>query len=228
MKPRLLVIIPAFNEQETVGDVISAIPAAILGVRHTVVVINDGSTDATVQEAYQAGVHVISHRLNRGLGGALGTGFAFAEKENYDLLVTLDADGQHNPKDIPRLIDPIIRGTADVVIGSRIASRTMPLLRKIVNILSNIATLVLFGIVTSDSQSGLRAFSKKAFHNISIKTQGMEVSSEIFREIKKHHLHKVEIPIEAIYTNYSLRKGQQITNALNVFWKLILHQFRFI
>ncbi len=226
---KLAIIIPAFNENVMIGNVIKSVPKKILHFQKpAIIVINDGSTDGTKNQARRAGARVISHPLNRGLGGALGTGFMLAKKEKFDLVVTLDADGQHNPVDISRLIQPIIDGKADVVIGSRLMSSTMPPLRKLINIFSNIATFILFGIATSDSQSGFRAFSKKAIRKISIKTQGMEVSSEIFREIQRNNFTKVEIPIAAIYTNYSLGKGQRITNAPNVFWKLLLHQFRFI
>ena len=226
---KLAIIIPAFNEEAMIQKVIMSIPRKIPHCQKpTIIVINDGSTDGTKNQVKSTDARVVTHILNRGLGGALGTAFMLTKKERYDVIVTLDADGQHNPTEISRLIQPIIDGVADVVIGSRLMSPTMPPLRKLINIFSNVVTFLLFGIMTSDSQSGFRAFSKAAIEKISIKTQGMEVSSEIFREIQKHNLTKVEIPIKAIYTNYSLSKGQRISNAPNVFWKLMLHQFRFL
>ncbi len=221
---KIFVIIPAFNEETMVAKVISKIPRRLVGVgKVTTVVVDDGSTDLTSFEARRAGATVIRHSVNCGLGGALGTGFAYAKKNKADIVITMDADGQHNPSDILPMIKQINKKKVDVIIGSRmIAKQKMPLDRQIINFLGNIATYVLFGIWTSDSQSGMRAFTKKALDKIEIKTNRMEVSTEFFKEIKRNNLTFSEVAIKPIYTIYSRNKGQKNLNALDVFYKIFL------
>lgn len=224
---KLLIVIPAFNEERLIAQVLSSIPKKISGFNYiSKIIINDGSSDNIKVIAHKLKTPIITHIINRGLGAALATGFEYARNENYDVLVTFDADGQHEGKDIERLIKPILQKEADVVIGSRLLSNSpMPLTRKIINKTSNILTFILFAVWTTDSQSGLRVFNKLAINKIRLKSQRMEVSSEIFKEISRLKLRLSEIPINSIYTSYSLGKGQKITNAPNVFWKLLLHRF---
>lgn len=225
---KLLIILPAYNEEEKIGEVLKDIPRRIKGISEIEkLVIDDGSTDKTSEIALKSKATVLKHVINRGLGGAIGTGFEFARNDKADIVVTFDSDGQHRPQDIEPLIKPILDKKADVVIGSRfIKLKEMPPDRMLINLLSNIATFLLFGIYTSDSQSGLRAFNKNAISKIDIKTQRMEVSSEIFKEIKRNNLKFTEIPIQAIYTEYSRRKGQKNTNAIPTFYKLFLRLVR--
>lgn len=226
---KLLVAIPAFNEEASIGEVLDKIPKKIAGnVWVEVVVVDDGSSDKTSFIAKEKGVVVLKHIINRGLGAALTTAFEYAKIRRVELLVTLDADGQHDPKDIGRLIKPIVKGCYDVVIGSRLIRdySLMPPFRRIINILANVLTYFLSGIWSTDSQSGFRAFSKRAINKIKLVTQGMEVSSEFFGQIKENNLNYTEISIRPIYTSYSLAKGQRNSNALNVFWKLLINFLR--
>lgn len=228
MKLKLVVIVPAFNEAPVIGQVIQDIKQATKALQPEIVVINDGSTDATAHIARKSGAEVFTHRLNRGLGASLGTGLAYAKLVHADLAVTLDADGQHYPADINRVIQPILAKKADVVIGTRLNSPDghMPLDRRLINGLSNLLTWLLFGVWTTDSQSGFRAFSKTAIHHFELKTERMEVSSEIFAEVHRHRLKLAEVPIKVIYTPYSRRKGQPSLNAFRVFFKLLLRLAR--
>lgn len=223
-----MIAIPAFNENKTIREVIRKVPKKFAFVESVkIVVIDDGSTDDTATVAKYKKVRIVKHLINRGLGAALKTAFIIARQLNADILVTIDADGQHDPKDIRRLIKPIIKRKADVVIGSRLLRyRQMPIDRKAVNYLANIVTFLLTGVSTSDSQSGLRAFNKNAIKKINLITQRMEVSSEIFNEIKKNKLSIKEVGIKPIYTQYSLNKGQSIMNAPNVLLKLFIRLFR--
>ncbi len=225
---KLLIILPAYNEEEKIGEVLKNLPRRINGISEIEkIVVDDGSTDKTSEIALKSKATVLKHVINRGLGGAIGTGFEYARNKNADIVVTFDSDGQHRSQDIEPLIKPILDKKADVVIGSRFLKlKEMPPDRILINILSNIATYILFGIYTSDSQSGLRAFNKISLNKIEIKTQKMEVSSEIFKEIKRNNLKFTEIPIVAVYTEYSRRKGQKNSNALPIFIKLFLRMLR--
>lgn len=219
-----LVIVPAFNEEHTIRDVILKIPRKIKNHGLDILVINDGSFDKTEKIARKFGVKVISHLLNRGLGAALGSGFEFARIGSYDFLVTLDGDGQHDPKEISKLLGPIFNKKADFVVGSRIFKEGMPAFRRLITFLASLATYVLTGVWTSDSQSGFRAFSKKAITVITIQVDKMEVSSDFFSQCREKNLRMVEIPITPIYTEYSLKKGQSLFNSFNIVGKLTLQK----
>ncbi len=217
---KIFIVMPAFNEEKVIGRVIDSVRSEGFD---NLIVIDDGCEDGTAEIADKRGAIVYRHLLNRGLGGALGTGLAGALKLEADVIVTFDSDGQHNPKDIRNVISPILKGKADVVIGSRLINpKGMPLLRRVGNFGLNIITYILFGVWTTDSQSGFRAFSAQAAKKINIRTNRMEVSSEIIREIGRNRLRFQEVPIKAIYTDYSLRHGQSSINAIRIVAKLIL------
>lgn len=221
---KLLIGIPAYNEAQTIAQVIRSLPRKISGVSVLdILVVDDGSWDQTPAIAEAAGAQVVSHLLNRGLGAALKTIFTYARLQNYDILVTFDADGQHHAGDLEKIIRPILNGNVDIVIGTRWKNtKDRPLVRFIVNQLGNILTYLLFGVWTSDSQSGLRAFNKKGIKLINLQSDGMEVSSEFFREIRMNRLSFVEVPIRVIYTDYSRLKGQKISNAPNILFQLLI------
>jgi glycosyltransferase involved in cell wall biosynthesis len=218
---RLVVVVPAYNEERTVGEVVRSLrPSADL-----VLVVDDGSGDRTSAVAAAAGGEVYQHVINRGLGAALGTGIAAAVGLGADIVVTFDADGQHKVEDITRLIEPIRSGAADMAIGCRIADRKrMPVSRRLANWVGNALTFVLFGIWVKDSQSGLRAFSRRAAEQLDIKTDRMEVSSEIIQEIKRHGWRLAEVPIQPVYTEYSLSKGQSFVVGLKTAGRLLFNR----
>ncbi len=226
---KLLIVVPAFNEAPVIVQTIKEIQIATSSLPHTyILVIDDCSRDNTYQLAQSTKVQVLRHVINRGLGGALGTGLAYARKHDFDYLITIDADGQHDPQDIHKLLLPLTKNRADVVIGSRTISTKgkIPLDRVILNYLSNLFTRIMYGVYSTDSQSGFRAFNRQAIHHITIKTQRMEVSSEIFSDIKTHQLRLAERPIKVIYTDYSRAKGQPNSNAISIIIKSILRLFR--
>lgn len=225
---KLVIIIPALNEGLVIGGVLKSIPKKFAGVTSTkIIVVDDGSTDNTKNEAKKTGVDVISHAINRGLGAAIKTGLDWAKLKNANVALTFDADGQHNPNDIQKIIEPIVTSKADIVIGSRFKSRQeIPWDRFILNLIANWVTLVLFGVKSTDTQSGLRGFSKRAIELIDYKADRMEFSSEIFLESRRHNLKVVEVPIKAIYTKYSRGKGQKNTNAIPIFFKFLVKFFR--
>ncbi len=210
---------PAFNEERTIGAVILKLKPHV----EQIIVIDDGSRDKTRQTAIQNGARVYRHPINRGLGGALSTGIKAALLNGADIMITLDADGQHDPEEIPKLIKPILDNEADVVIGSRFLVRQpMPLFRRMGIPFFNLITFLLFGIWSTDSQSGMRAFNRKTAQALEIHTNGMEVSSEILKEVKTKRFKLKEIPIKSIYTDYSLSKGQGFVPGLKTLSKLFI------
>lgn len=221
---RVIVIVPAYNEEQTMVGVIRGLKQHGLT---RIIVVDDGSSDRTGELACRENVIFLRHILNRGLGGALGTGIKAALQLGPEMIVTFDADGQHDPQDVPRLLEPIERGEAEVVIGSRMLDPIgMPRSRRLANWIANILTYLLFHVWTTDSQSGLRALSREAAARIHIRTNGMEVSSEIIAETVSHRLKYTEVPVKAIYTDYSLSKGQSFTVGLRTLQKLILAKVR--
>ena len=220
----VVIVIPAYNEERTILGVIRGLKQHGF---ERLIVVDDGSTDRTSELACQEGVILLRHVLNRGLGGALGTGISAALRLGAERIVTFDADGQHDPDDIPRMLEPIEKGEADVVIGSRMLDPIgMPYSRRLANWIANVATLFLFRGWTTDSQSGLRAFSGQAATRMRIMTSGMEVSSEIIAETVKNSLKCKEVRVKAIYTDYSLSKGQNFKLGVQTLIKLILAKLR--
>jgi len=221
---KLAIVIPAYNEESIIGKVIEHVQAVDLKeIEKEIVVVDDGSADRTGSIAQNKGVLVIQHIVNRGVGGALGTGFEAALRRGADIIVTCDADGQHSADDIGRVVEPIRAGQVDVVLGSRmINAQGMPWTRRMANHVANLVTLILFGIRTTDSQSGLRGFSRSASMQIRIRTNTYEVNSEMCGEIRRHHLKYTEVPIQTIYTSYSMSKGQGFKVGIKTLIRLIL------
>jgi len=203
---RVWVVVPAFNEATAIGGVVSEL------VRHGgwyVVVVDDGSTDATGEAAGRAGAVVVRHVLNLGQGAALQTGIDLAVARGAACIVTFDADGQHDPQDVPALLAALDRG-ADVALGSRFlgrvegatGSRTV-LLRAAVR-LSN----ALSGLQLSDAHCGLRAFRASAAPALRIAQERMAHASELLRNVRRSGLRLAEVPVTIRYTTYSRTKGQ--------------------
>jgi glycosyltransferase involved in cell wall biosynthesis len=225
----LHLILPAFNEARVIQNTLRNLPPRIEGIDElTIVVVDDGSTDATADEVMRSGdgrVVLLRHAINRGLGGALGTGLAYARQHGADYIITYDADGQHAPEDIANVLGPLVAGSADAVIGSRLIDpKGMPWYRVIGNWGLNLFTFFIFGMWTTDSQSGLRGFSRAALERIEIRMDRMEVSSEFIKEIRRCRLRYSEVPIRAIYSDYSLAKGQRNINGFNILIRLVLHR----
>ncbi len=217
---KVIALIPAWNEQTTIAEVIKKTRPHV----DRVLVVNDGSTDNTKTIALEQRATVVSHAINRGLGAAIGTGFAAAIKLGADAVITLDADGQHDPEEIPKFTEALKKG-ASVVIGTRMKTRSgMPWYRQVAQVLGNLTTFVLFGAWVTDSQSGFRGFARDALSKIEIKTNRMEVSSELIAESKRNKLEITEVPIKAIYTEYSLSKGQSFFVGIKTLLKLIFRR----
>lgn len=217
-------VIPAFNEEKAIGDVVKKLRAQAdkANISYQIVVVDDGSKDNTAAVARRSGAYVIRHILNTGAGGATATGLSYAQQNGFDLATTLDADGQHSAGDVVKGIEIMKDGEADLLIGSRLIDATGMSRAKIIGNrgLSTI-TYLLFGISITDSQSGLRIFSKRALEELKWKTSGYEFCSEMLWRAKQQGLRVEEYPIKAIYTDYSKSKGQNNWNAVNIVKSLV-------
>ncbi|PCJ56083.1 MAG: hypothetical protein COA79_19880 [Planctomycetota bacterium] len=216
---KIFIVIPAFNESLQISNTIESLFSKGF---HNIIVVDDGSTDSTFEDAKSHGVIVVQHPVNLGVGAATATGMEVAKRENADVVVTFDADGQHHPDDIENIIQPILDKEKDVVIGNRDFTNGMPSLRRIANFAGNFITWAISGLFVSDSQSGLKAFSKTAIDSINISASGYEYCSEIFREIHYKNIKWCEISIQAIYTDYSKAKGQSFATGLSTASKLVV------
>jgi len=157
-------VIPAFQATATIGDVVTRARATLPDAQ--VIVGDDGSTDGTGEEGREKGASVLTHPRNRGKGVALRTGIARACADDADLIVTLDADGQHPPQEIPRLLAPLAEGRADLVLGARRRDGVMPLSRRFTNWLSAALASRIAGQRLHDAQTGFRAFTRAVVERI--------------------------------------------------------------
>jgi glycosyltransferase involved in cell wall biosynthesis len=192
-----LVCIPAFDEERTIGDIVKK----SCQYADKVLVCDDGSTDNTAKIAKENGAQVILHNKNLGYGAAIITLFDQARKEKADIMITIDGDGQHDPDQIPLLIETLVEQQVDVVIGSRFLDKnsSTPSYRKrgikIITSASNFGT----NFKVSDAQSGFRAYSKKSVESIYPTETGMGVSTEILLKISNKGLSLAEVPISVSY-----------------------------
>ncbi|HUD06072.1 MAG TPA: glycosyltransferase family 2 protein [Candidatus Saccharimonadales bacterium] len=216
---KLCIIVPAYNEDTTISKVVVDLIKVFKNSRFNdfqVVVVDDGSKDDTSAKAAKAGAYVISHILNMGTGSATATGLSYAQQNGYTLAATLDADGQHDPKDVLSGIELMEKGY-DLLIGSRlIDNQGMSKVKILGNKGLSYITYILFGINVTDSQSGLRVFSQRALNELTWKTSGYEFCSEMLWRAKQLGLNINEFPIHVIYTDYSKQKGQNNWNAFNI------------
>lgn len=225
----LIIVIPAYNEAQVIGSVIDSLPKTLKKItKVTPLVVDDHSRDETAKIARNHGAKCIIHQINLGAGGATITGFEAAKRMKADLIVTMDADGQHAAADLANIIRPITHKKYDVVIGSRLIriGKDMPAYRLAGNWALNLITYLFFGIWVTDSQSGFKAFSRHAIDKIKLSTNGYEFCSEIIGQIKRHKLRYKEVPISTIYTKYSKMKGQSPLNAINIILNLLTRGIR--
>jgi glycosyltransferase involved in cell wall biosynthesis len=210
-------VIPAYNEEGAIADVVSSLQKE-LAKHHVdtykIVVVSDGSKDNTVKFAKaQKNTVVLDHVINMGAGAATRTGLSYALLQKYDIAVTLDADGQHLPKDVVAVYESIAKGKADIVIGNRLWDKDgMPLIKRVGNKGLSFITTVMYGSNIKDSQSGLRGFNKKALMNVYYHSNRYAFCSEMIWRAKNADLSITEIPITAVYTDYSTAAGRGQSN----------------
>jgi len=195
---KIIIGIPAFNEEKNIAGIISKLKR----ITKDIIVCNDGSTDLTADIAEEMGALVINHEKNLGYGGAIRSIFLKAKDLNGDVLVTFDADGQHRIEDIDKVINPILNGQSDIVIGSRFLDdneKEVPQYRKVgIKVITKITNATLKKDLT-DSQSGFRAYSKQVLNEIKPVESGMGVSTEILIKASSKNLKISEVPIKILY-----------------------------
>lgn len=218
------VVIPAYNEERKIGEVVRA----VLAHAPKVVVVDDGSADRTFEAASSLPVDVLRHRLNRGQGAALATGIEYALRRGAGIIVTFDADGQHDPAEIASLIKPIVEGKAQVALGSRFLGpgQPIPWVRRLVLKAGILFTRVLSRIDVSDTHNGFRALSAAAARSIEITQDRMAHASEIIDQIARKKIPFVEVPVTICYSDYSRQKGQSSLNAVRIALRMILGKLR--
>jgi glycosyltransferase involved in cell wall biosynthesis len=228
--PKLAVVIPALNEVATIGAVIAAVPRQIVGVASVdVILVDDGSTDGTPVEAAAAGVDaIVTHTRRRGLVAAFKEGMSEALRRGASIVVHLDADGQHDPAMIPRLIEPIVARDADLVLGVRPLasdSRDMTTVRRYGNIVGTRAIRRVVGIDVSDATTGYRAFSREALMRLNVVSSYTYTLDTLIEAARKHlSVAEVEVPIRPrvagesrmtqSVTRYIRRSGGQALSAV--------------
>jgi len=205
---RIVAGMPMYNEEETIGTVVT------MALRYVdeVICIDDGSSDSSARIAEACGATVIRHRANQGYGAALKTLFKTTRESDAEILVVLDSDGQHDTSDIPKLIQPILDDEADFTIGSRFVEggegNDMPAYRrlgiKVITAASNLTS----DLDIKDTQSGFRAFSKKAIDRLRFDSDGMELSLEMLEDAKEKQLTIQEVPT---IIRYDVPKGSNFT-----------------
>jgi polyprenyl-phospho-N-acetylgalactosaminyl synthase len=215
------VVIPAYNEQKVIGNVLRELVDYNKALN--VVVVDDGSSDGTAEQASRLPVHLLRHSVNLGQGAALATGIDYALQQKADVVVTFDADGQMKPADIDRLVEKIVEGF-DVALGSRflnVQPEGMPALKKILLRLAVIFTRATGRLKVTDIHNGLRAFRADAIRKIVITQNQMAHASEILSEISRNKLRYCEVPVSIRYTDYSKEKGQSMLNSINILYELL-------
>ena len=210
------IIVPAFNEAQVIGDVV----ADLRSVFANVVCVDDGSRDDTAGVALRSGAHVVRHPVNLGQGAAIQTGVEYARRRSgAEIFATFDADGQHRVKDVARMAQRLARGDADIVIGTRFAgditSNTPPLKRVILRAAAWLSpSSRRLGL--TDAHNGLRVFNRTVAENLNLTMSGMSHAGEFIKLIDENRWRAVEEPVEILYTDYSMSKGQPLLNGVNI------------
>ncbi len=216
------IVVPAYNEEKVIASVIHEIRSAGYS---NIIVVDDGSQDHTYNKTKEiTGIVALRHAINRGKGAATKTGIEAAKQKGAEIIVTMDGDGQHDPRDIKNLIHPIREHEYDVVLGSRLINcKGMPWYKILHNRIGNILVWYIYGLYVTDSQSGFRAYSHHATEVINTKTDRYEYDSEVIREIYLYKLKYKEIAIAVRYTDYSMSKlhKQNLVNGIKTLYRMI-------
>lgn len=207
-----VVIIPAYNEERHIAQVV----AGALQHVSTVIVVDDGSRDSTSEKAEKSGAQVLRHRVNLGKGAALKTGCDYALQQGASRMVVIDADGQHDPQEIPRFLELLQQ--KDIIFARRKVSAAMPFVLKFGNRFISLAATALYGVRIHDTQCGYRAFTAPAYQKVRWTATDYFMETEMIINTGKHHLNYTEYPIETIYADRY--KGTTVVDGMKIVLKL--------
>ncbi|MPV53160.1 glycosyltransferase [Corynebacterium sp. zg331] len=211
-------IVPCFNEGAVIGDVISQARETFPNI----VAVNDGSSDHSAEAIHQAGAHLVNHPVNLGQGAAIQTGVEYARRQpGARYFVTFDADGQHQVKDVQAMVERLRTEPVDIVVGTRFGrprSETdqVPWIKRVV-----LKTVVLLSPRTrrlglTDAHNGLRAFNRTVAEELNLRMNGMSHASEFVSLMDSAGWRVTEQPVDILYTEYSMSKGQSLFNGVNI------------
>jgi glycosyltransferase involved in cell wall biosynthesis len=218
------VVIPARNEAARIGQVLAGIAGQVEGLPVISLVVDDGSSDGTGEVATAHGARVITHAINLGKGAAMKTGCAAGLAAGCDVLVMMDADGQHRPSDLPAIVGPILSGQADLVLSRRPFNREMPATSRLGNWgLTRLFTLM-FGASFGDTQSGLRAFTSEAYQHVDWLATDYAVETEMLVRAARAKLRTVEVDIDTIY--HDAYKGTTVVDGVRILVQMIRLRLR--
>ncbi len=216
------VIVAAYNE----APVIASALAEVIERGYQVVVVDDGSTDATWDALQTMAVHRLRHPINLGQGAALQTGVRFALGRGARYVVHFDADGQHPAAAIDALLEPLVTGRAEVSLGSRFLRpqdrQQIPKSKRLALRLAVWVNYLFTGLLLSDAHNGLRALTRRAASQIDLRANRYAHATELLRTVNRLRLAPVEVPTTIRYTDYSRQKGQSLWNAVNIVVDLLL------
>lgn len=216
----LWIVIPAYREAATIGNVVASLRALGYG---NICVVNDGSPDNTAALARAAGAHVLEHIVNLGQGAALQTGVEYALLNGAQYVCTFDADGQHASRSVGDLYDALRSADADVALGSRFLDKesNVPMLRRLLLQAALLFTRFHARIDVTDTHNGLRLFARRAAEAIRIEQPGMAHASEILQKIGAAKLRFVEVPVSISYDANAPRKGQSGFDSVKILLDLL-------
>ncbi len=220
-KPLIVACIPAYNEELSIAKVILQAQQYV----QRIIVCDDGSNDLTSTIAEHLGADVIRHHKNAGYGASLRSLFKVAKEMSADVMVTLDADGQHNPASIPKILAPITNNESDIVIGSRFIGKGREMVPKYrqngIKIINKLAKTASYGDIT-DTQSGLRAYNRRAIELLHLSEYGMGASTEILIKAKAQNLRVSEVPVVITYDERSSTEDP-LSHGIEVIGSTIKH-----
>ena len=219
--PESWVVVPCYNEKGMVGEVVRDLTAQ----RVAVVVVDDGSATQLDERDVAGARALLRHAINLGQGAALQTGLEYALRSGARFIATFDADGQHDPLDLPRLFAPLVNGDADIALGTRFGrdgrALDMPASRRFLLSVATAVTRVQTGMALTDTHNGLRAMTADTAARLRLQRNRMAHASEILHRVAALELRVVEVPVTVRYTSYSLAKGQRMSNMVNILWESV-------
>lgn len=220
IKDKTFIVIPAKDESKYISHVISRV---LEQGYDNIIVVDDGSKDETAEIASKfKTVHVLRHWVNLGPGASTYTGIRHAIANGAERIVTLDADNQHDPSDINRLVETLYHEDFDMVMGSRFLKKNkIPKSRVVYNKIGNVISYLITGLYLSDSQSGVKAMNRKFAKILDIKHNGFEFCIEIIKQAKIANIKVKEIPVNVRYSRETMRKGQNLLTGFNMVARLL-------